>query len=975
MVNLEDFDFDFYIFYYPDLKKAKISSLKSAFDHYKNKGMKEGRFGTKNDADIFYNNSWILYINNNCDLSKILKNEKQAFEHYMKFGKNEKRNLYPVSVQDIRKFNWDLFDYKFYIEYNYHLKLSTEKQAKNHFSSIGHKLNYLYSVKDSNIYYNYDWDRYISDNNDLENFNKKKAFQHYLLFGKKENRKIYKNDDINSKFEQFNWKFYLYFNKDLVNSGIFNKEKAIAHFKKCGYKEDRLYSHYHYLLYINYDWDKYSSMYKLNKNSIDSFNYYVRYGIKNKHKIFYLINEQNFYTDFFKSFNNLNDLSNFEECKKYYLNLKEKIPYSYEHYLIYVLFDWKKMYDENYNYLSILNINDYIHFYKDYINNIEKYNIKFYISENLDNIFNFEGIDDLFINTDLINNIIRKNIINNNNEFILKLVNLQEKLYDLISFNFKFFTIPPGFEFHDFKYVNEDIHFAIVISSFNNENNIKNNLLSVIYQNYSNYTIYYTNDCSTDTTHEMFLKFIKEYNIENKVIYTLNESNHKQAYCKYHNYLRVNNDSVVMILDGDDWLAKNNVLSLFAEEYSNSDNLVVYSGYHVFNNNIIEKTVEGIEYPEDVKNKNKYRRYPPWLFSHLKTGYAWLFKKIPNKYFRNSSLDWLERCTDLAEMYCVAEMAHTKVKHLKEITYVYNKGNSLNYSNSYYNDSNTHIRKKTETYVKSCSPLTISLPKIFIINLDIREDLRNKIIKQLNTLSISNYEFFTAKNGYTNKSVIDKYDEYLLKYETNQIPKTVLTVEKKHINSLGALGIIYSTIELYNYINKNTNLDHVLILEDDIYIHQKFHYLYRILDNELVNMDYIYLGYNSLSDSLKDMKSEKQSFFTKINKEINGGIYGAYSYICSRKYRDYILSLGVNYYINNNITLDAALNLFITESIDEDINNKINRKYKNNKKKNLSFYFYNEHLFIPEVRKNGINPKRNDEYYNDRFINLENYLI
>ena len=971
MVEIDDFDFEFYIFYYPDLKKANIVSLKSAFYHFKNKGLKEGRYGTKNDADIFFNNSWILYINNNCDLSKILKNDKQAFEHYMKFGKNEKRTLYPVSVQDIRRFNWDLFDYKFYIDFNYHLKLSTEKQAKNHFASIGYKLNYLHSVSHSNIYYNYDWDRYISEHNDLENFDIKKAFLHYISNGKNENRKIYKNNDIKSKFEQFNWKFYLYFNKDLVKNGIFNKEKAIIHFKKYGYKEDRLYSHYHYLLFINYDWNKYSSMYKLNKNDIDSFNYYVRYGIKNKHKIFYLINEQNFYTDFFKSFNNLNDLSNFEECKKYYLNLKEKIPYSYEHYLIYILFDWKKIFDENCKYLSIYGINDYINFFKNYLNDFNKYNIKFYISDNLDNIFNFEGIDDLFTNTYLINNIIKKNIINNNGEFLLKLINLQEQLYDLISFNFKFFNIPPGFEFHDFKYTEENLHFSIVISSYNNENNIKNNLLSVIYQNYSNWTIYYTNDCSTDNTHEMFLELIKEYNIENKVIYTLNETNFKQSYCKYHSYLRIKNDSIVVILDGDDWLAKNNVLSLLAEEYNKSKNLVVYSGYHVYNNNIIEKTVEGSEYPDDVKNKNKYRRYPPWLFTHLKSGYAWLFKKIPNKHLKNYDFEWLDRCTDLAEMYCVSEMAHTKVKHLKEITYVYNKSNSLNYSNSYYNDHNTHTRKKTETYVKSLESLTITIPKIFIINLEIREDLKNKIIKQFENSSINDYEFFIASNGYTNKNIIDKYDEYLLKYETNQIPQTVLTVQKKHINSLGALGIIYSTLALYKKINKETDLDHVIILEDDVYIHKKFHYLYRILDKELVNIDYIYLGFNSLSNGIKDIIFDNHNNFSKITNEIEGGIYGAYSYICSRKYRDYILSLGVDYYINNNITIDAALNLFILESLKTDKKN----KKKDKKNIDLNFYLYNHHLFIPEVRKNGINEKRNNDYYNDRLINLENYII
>ena len=40
---------------------------------------------------------------------------------------------------------------------------------------------------------------------------------------------------------------------------------------------------------------------------------------------------------------------------------------------------------------------------------------------------------------------------------------------------------------------------------------------------------------------------------------------------------------------------------------------------------------------------------------------------------------WLDRCTDLAEMYSVSEMAGIKVKHLKKILYVYNKKNSIKY--------------------------------------------------------------------------------------------------------------------------------------------------------------------------------------------------------------------------------------------------------------------------------------------------------
>ena len=145
----------------------------------------------------------------------------------MKYGKIEKREIYPIEVSNIEKFNWDLFDDKFYNEIN-HLNLNNRKDSMKHFKNIGRKLNLMYSTKFSHLYYNYDWNRYILENDDLsDNTNIKEAFFHYLDYGKQENRIIYKKDDIESKLKIFNWKFYLDFNNDLILNNILNKEKSL----------------------------------------------------------------------------------------------------------------------------------------------------------------------------------------------------------------------------------------------------------------------------------------------------------------------------------------------------------------------------------------------------------------------------------------------------------------------------------------------------------------------------------------------------------------------------------------------------------------------------------------------------------------------------------------------------------------------------------------------------------------------------
>ena len=979
MINKKDFDYKFYITIYKDLRQNNINNFENSFEHYINKGTIENRYYSFEHSKIFYENSWLLYIKNNNDL-KHIKTDINAFFHYMGNGKNEKRKIYKLHVLNINDFNWDLFDFKFYNIIN-NLKLINKNKTDsiNHFKNIGCKINLLHSITHSNIFFNNDWDRYISDYNDLENFNFKKAFLHYIEYGKDEGRKIYKKNDIDSKIINFNWKFYLLSNDDLPSKRICDKDSALKHFKSNGHKEERLYSHYHYLLYINYDWVKYSDMYDLHKSEIESFKCYVKNGIANNHKIYFSINEKNLYKEFFIEINNLQKqqqkIQTFDECKNYYLKLEYKIPYSYEHYLIYKLFNWEKIYNMNTNYFITYQIANYKDLFTEYLNNSDKFKIKLIINENIDDIYNFKNIDNLFTNMSLIKKIIQKNIIYNDSSFLFDLYTIQTKIQEKnklnISFHFEFITIPPGFEFNKYKYDNQKLRFTFIVSSFNNKDNIYNNLLSIIYQNYSNWRIYYTNDCSTDDTDILFHKIIDDYNIKDKVKYVLNEVNMKQSCCKFNSYKLLKNNDIVAILDGDDWLSTNKALSILAYEYNNTDKLIVYSGYHVYYNNKIDKSVNGGEYSDLVKGNNEYRKYKDWLFTHLKTGYAWLFKKIPEEYLKYNG-EWLDRCTDLAEMYCVAEMARTHVKHIDKILYVYNKKNSIKYDNSYYNDHSSRERKNIEDYVKNLKPLNIFLPKIFIINLKNRTDLKKDLIKRLTNFNIKNYEFSEAKNGYTNKTITDKYEEYNLKYDNNIISHITLTVEKKHINSLGALGIIYSTIELYKKINnENKELDHVLILEDDVYFHKKFNSLYNILEKDLIGKDYIYLGFNSISAELNNLfqRHHNNSIYSdnlieiQKNHYYEGGIYGAYSYICSRKYREYVISLGVNYYVNNNINLDSAINVFI------------NNQEKIHIKNDLNFYIFNTHLFIPEVRKSGINLVRTGDYYKERFINLDNYLI
>ena len=872
-----------------------------------------------------------------------------------------------MSTTDIKFFNWELFSWKFYREINKDLKINNEKKAIEHFKKHGYKEDRLYSFEQENLYNSYDWDKYLKINSDLEKNNIRSSYEsykHYLKYGKNEGRKIYLkvNTKKNNILKDFNINIYRLFNQDLKKANIINDNDLKDHYIKYGLKEKRISSNDHYFMWKKYDWVKYAEINKL-EDEYFAFHDYYNNGKKNNKKIYSIFDNSNFHIDFYNKFNNFN-IKNENDGLSHYSNLNEKKIYSYEHYLIYKIFDWEHFYNNKKNFLennyelSFKSVNNFITYYIYNYNKIkESFNINI---NNIDDLINDNDRKKIFYNVNLLNQIICYNIKNFNVENLKKLININSKLKEKLLT--EILKVPLFFDLNNFITSNKNIKFTFIISSYNNENNIYNNLLSIIYQNNKNWNIIYTNDCSEDKTDELFQKITKYYNILGKVKYINNSVNKKQSYCKYKSYKYCKDDEIIIILDGDDWLCRNDVLSLLTKSYLQEGCLALYTGYKIYSDNKIDKIVCGSEYPEEVKRNGDYRKYGSWKFTHIKTGYSNLFKNIPINYLKYND-KWLDRCTDLAEYYSVCEMAKEKVFHLNEVCCVYNKNNSLLYQNSYYNDQSTNLRKNIENYVKNLNPLFVYLPKIYVINLKHETDLKLNLIKRFNNFKINNYEFFEATYAKNDKLALEKYKIYEKLYNSNRIPKLHIGVEKKHINSLGALGVIISTINLYKHINKTTNLDHVLILEDDVFINNNIYQYYLLSKEMLLKKDFIYLGFNSISANINKLKDScyKNELFMLPNNLGFGALYGAFSYLCSRRFREKIINLGINFFINNNINLDLSFNYFRC------INTKINTQSI------FNFYSLAEHIFIPDVKKSGINKERNDNYYKDRNINLDNY--
>jgi hypothetical protein len=132
------------------------------------------------------------------------------------------------------------FDYKFYINTYDDLKNLSEKQALDHFNKFGKNEGRIAHTNSLlKKYPDFDFQFYLNNYNDLKENginDKLSSLIHYHNNGIKEGR-ICSLKNLKSKFPDFDYKFYLSLYKDLQD---LSEEQTLFHFMHHGIKENRL---------------------------------------------------------------------------------------------------------------------------------------------------------------------------------------------------------------------------------------------------------------------------------------------------------------------------------------------------------------------------------------------------------------------------------------------------------------------------------------------------------------------------------------------------------------------------------------------------------------------------------------------------------------------------------------------------------------------------------------------------------------
>lgn len=300
--------------------------------------------------------------------------------------------------------------------------------------------------------------------------------------------------------------------------------------------------------------------------------------------------------------------------------------------------------------------------------------------------------------------------------------------------------------------------FVIVVPSYKNVRWCQKNLHSVLNQKYQNYRVIYTDDNSPDGTFEKVSSIVKSSGKAEKFTLIHNTTRIGALQNLYNMIHSCDDDEIIITLDGDDWLANENVLTKLNNYYSNEDVWMTYGQYQNYPD---ERIGIAEQIPDSIIKNHSYRKYK-WCSSHLRTFYAWLFKQIKLEDFKYEN-KFMFMAWDMTMMFPMLEMSGTHSKFIPDILYTYNLENPIN-----DHKVNVALQQKLDRYVRgmpayapySCKPK------------------KKEAKKKIGLLIIATHKYNRFLAG-----LISSADTYFMNQPEYEITYFLFTDKQQHIRS------------------------------------------------------------------------------------------------------------------------------------------------------------------------------------------------
>jgi glycosyltransferase involved in cell wall biosynthesis len=241
--------------------------------------------------------------------------------------------------------------------------------------------------------------------------------------------------------------------------------------------------------------------------------------------------------------------------------------------------------------------------------------------------------------------------------------------------------------------------FVFIITAYNNRDWASKCLQSVNSQKNRRFRIIYTDDCSNDGSDAVAYNLLSK---NRNSVMIRNKVRKGQGFNRFSAVRMCYSHEICVILDGDDWLLHDEVLDILDSVYK-KDVKATYGQYRIWQDNNFLSHIYGIqEYDENTRRDTLYRQKPFFAW-HLRTAYAELWKLIPASYLKVEN-EWLDCCTDIAEMFCILELSEGKHCNIGSPVYAYNADASKRFPGSWFRDRYGK-RKKIESILRKYQPL------------------------------------------------------------------------------------------------------------------------------------------------------------------------------------------------------------------------------------------------------------------------------
>lgn len=321
--------------------------------------------------------------------------------------------------------------------------------------------------------------------------------------------------------------------------------------------------------------------------------------------------------------------------------------------------------------------------------------------------------------------------------------------------------------------------YIIVIRTYNAENYIKLAIDSVKKQTSDNWKCVIVNDASTDETLSVINKEL--LNDDRFTIITNNQHSGSalESFCNGVDYIKPDDEDVLIVLDGDDYL-ENNCIEILERYYTNPIILLTYGSYkYTHINNVGNETRIGYNVDDNIRTVD-------WRASHCRTFKYKLFKSIDRKYFKDENRRFYGPSEDLAMMFPLIETAGIEnTRHVKEIIYNYNEKNPI-----------SDFRVKTTEQNENAKKLRTITPLI-------KQNILNKKLNiAVLTIATNKYiQFIKPLHDSIKKNFLSDHNVDMFCFTDKDVPDGVIKIHQEHMPfpypTLMRYHIFYKNIEHY----------------------------------------------------------------------------------------------------------------------------------------------------------------------------------